>query len=592
MTEDARWRLASAVLAVALALGFVPLAASLSPAPDDATGAGGDLPRIGVGQRAEKQALAEEVLDPRPDHGEASLVRALEAAAEASAWQARTLGSTGGAGEPSEEPASPSRALATLADAFGVEVTREQADRLRALDEAPGDIPEALASLVDAHLALREAADAARPSSAVLEPPRAAGAPAEPDQRPANLGIEMVPVLHARGALLEAVQDLHAALQAAPAGIGDGCRTLAAPPAFSVSLSECDDRYTRDYALLVDAGGRDTYHNNAGGNNLAALDGACLGGQRTLAAVLVDLGEADDRFGDPEDPRGCGANGGGAGGVGVLVSGGGDDVYTAAGTAVNGGGFYGGLGLLVDAGGEDTYEGDHLGVNGGGYGPSVGLLVDGSGHDTYQADWEGANGGGAGAIGTLVDLEGDDTYRALFGATNGGASFGGTGVLADGAGDDVYAALGTATNGGAFAPGGDGFLLDRAGDDHYRADGRASNGGATLGGVGTLVDRAGDDRYHVEGACGVNGAGATEACRDREISPPGAVCRILEPAEEMGLCDPVAVVPGETRAAAGLLVDAEGTDRFEDGLVACTDCTSAPKGLGGAQVDLGSQGPG
>lgn len=333
---------------------------------------------------------------------------------------------------------------------------------------------------------------------------------------------EMMSVLQARTVLIAAAADLQLALDR---GSLDGQASLEVPPLVSIDLTEEDDIYTQDFALLIDAGGSDRYLNNAGGSNLSSADG-CGGGPitelRRASSALIDFG-GNDRY---EGEWSCGANGGGDGGGGFLFDASGDDVYLAGGNGVNGGAA-GGAGVLIDRSGSDVYSGASGGVNGGGW-RGIGFLFDEGGNDIFHSAALGVNGGGAWVgSGFLVDAGGNDHYYSYGGApsyyqgypTNGanGGGSGKTGI--EGVGLYIVAPVPTVRRGG-------GFLADGQGDDVYAAKGPGVNGGATglsylvpsyvtpygyvvgsLGASGLLVDREGNDRYFANESFGFNGGG-------------------------------------------------------------------------------------
>lgn len=377
--------------------------------------------------------------------------------------------------------AAPSEGLRALAARHGVALTPAQAADLAVLDAH--EAAPAIGRLVAAFLAYDAAtthafgaADAARLASAW---------PPTPEQI-VPLGVDLAPLLAARLALLDAVQEVRDALQDAPAA----SLATTACPAFAFDLGGGATTYASDCALILDVGGNDQYPNNAGGSSLTNGDTGSfcmLVGGTYAAAALVDLG-GDDNYG--VSTRGCGVTGGGYLGAGFLADLGGTDAYAGRTQAVNGGGF----GFLLDDGGSDDYLGAEGGVNGGG----SGILVDSAGDDFYSALSGATNGG---ALGNLVDLAGSDVYSAGGGSTNGGNGF----LLDAGESRDRYLALSWTTNGGGSS-GGVGFLLDAGGNDDYFAGYDATNG-AGASGVGALIDLGGDDHYDGDNGYGLFGIG-------------------------------------------------------------------------------------
>jgi hypothetical protein len=178
-----------------------------------------------------------------------------------------------------------------------------------------------------------------------------------------------------------------------------------------------DNLYQNDYLLIVDAGGNDTYMNNAGSNMVDVNfspptslvpgvrgRGPARGCQRAIpglaaadcvpaVAVVLDM-RGNDTFGvkqTPDHDRGCTADllirrmvtvGVGFLGVGILRdAGGGSDKYTGKTGAVGAGHIFG-VGILSDSGGNDTYSAvrnsQGFALVGG-----VGILNDESGNDNY-----------------------------------------------------------------------------------------------------------------------------------------------------------------------------------------------------------------
>lgn len=449
----------------------------------------------------------------RSSHGEdLDLKRAVAVAIVASDAQTATLGLE--QTDPGPVPAygGPSEALDRLAGVHGEQLTTDQQEAAARLDALEDPLRSALTDLVGAFLVLHSttkeayaAADVETLTSWSAQTARE-GETKDPWSSDHGFnplleaGVDLGPVLSARSQLLLAIVDLHDALQGTTALTLDTCTPVQVPPAFSIDLAECDNTYTEDFFLLVDAGGNDAYHNNAGGSNV--LDGGCPLDDAGSAAALVDLG-GNDVFGDPSNPRGCGVNGGGANGAGLLVSAGGDDVFNAGVHGTNGGGNFG-SGFALNVGGNDTYTGASIGVNGGSNG-GIGMLVDLAGDDLYEAGGGGTNGGSFGGSGTLIDGSGDDEYRAGGSATNGGASASGAGFLLDASGENAYQAGSPGTNGGGSGLQGAGFLLDGPGGSTFQAGPYGTNGGGSgVAGVGLLVSLGGDDSF-VANERGTNG---------------------------------------------------------------------------------------
>lgn len=469
-----------------------------------------------VQQRAQLQT-SRELLDLLAYPWPGALTKAVALAKAGSAAQARTTALDASAASTTELHVSPAQAAVALASLYDLDV---DAGQLARLDQIAGPERDALARLIDAFASMRTAARVAFTSG------------------DADAVHDLAGVFAARGRMLDAVVALREAMGPVLSATGP-CSPITVPPAFSIDLDTCDNTYTEDIALLVDAAGNDTFFNNAGGSN----------GFNDGAGALIDL-SGDDRYGDPAAPRSHGVNGGGYLGVGFLLDAEGSDIYTAGGHGTNGGS-HNGSGFLVDVAGSDTYTAGDTGTNGGSCNGN-GFLLDVAGNETYTAGWECTNGGGA----FLVDVAGNDTYTAGSYGTNGGGFSGLNGFLLDAAGNDTYIAGSGGTNGGGYIVDpyrGTGFLLDAAGNDTYTAGRYGTNGGG-YGGAGVLLDASGDDAYtaHLSYTADLYGTN------------------------------------GGANRGTGFLLDAEGSDTYLD-LVsgAGADCTVVPKGtFFGAQIDL------
>ncbi len=268
--------------------------------------------------------------------------------------------------------------------------------------------------------------------------------------------------------------------------------------------------------ILIDYGGDDTYH------GVRRLQGQAIGG----VGILIDRGGNDDYH------AAMWAQGfGGPLGLGLLDDVDGDDHYYAGGLYLDsydetpgyegwsqgiGAGLRqvsnGGIGVILDGGGDDVYEFDYI-SHGGGYWLGMGFARDFGGNDqrlgaTRKAFHGGARGerrfqrfsNGFGchyALGFCFDDSGNDTYNGTIMCV-GFAWDVAVGVLCDFQGDDRYA--GTQGNG---AQAGLGIIFDYGGDDHYRGSkqGRASSRisyhdlPACGGNFSFVIDYGGKDQY-------------------------------------------------------------------------------------------------
>lgn len=593
------------------------------------------------------------LLDEDAAHG-SDLAKTIAHAKIATMWQAEALGLASSDPIPLIGHETPSEALLELAWSHGVVPTAAELDAMRGLDLQPEAIHSSLARFIDAFIAMEQAgrnafaeADTARliahldgPASidvlqrsldqstgpnghqghetlSVIEPPSSSDLLIEG-------GVDLTFLLPTRNQFLDAIQGLNDALDERGIQNAQTCAPVEVYPVFSIDLDQCDNTYTRDHALILDAGGNDVYHNNAGGSGMVAdevtkefssdpcqiLKNPPLGVMYPVnVAALVELGEGADQYGDSQSPRSCGANGGGSVGVGFLLDDGGDDRYVADTFGTNGGGATG-AGFLLDVGGDDSYTATDFGTNGGGA-IGMGSLIDGGGNDRYVADGRGVNGGadiggvaflhdaggndiyttmragtnggGAGGIGYLLDASGDDVYTATEGGTNGGGVLG-IGFLFDAGGIDTYSSIDVGSNGGGAL--GVGHLVDLDGDDRYIAGNEATNGGGNLAGVGFLFDASGDDTY-IAGNEGANGGGFFNGV-GLLFDAFGDDTYTAGTDGTNGGGNWFAILSGINLRGIGSLIDADGTDRYTDPEIpggSCMDCTILQKGGEGFQID-------
>ena len=162
--------------------------------------------------------------------------------------------------------------------------------------------------------------------------------------------------------------------------------------------------------------------------------------------------------------------------------------------------YAGGVGLIIEGGGNDIYATDIFG-QGGAYWYGLGAIVDKSGHDKYNS-YQYAQGSGIHlAVGLLKDYDGWDFYTSN-GVSQGCGHDYGVGILDDVKGNDNYSAYSLSQ--GAGNANGIGILLDRSGRDGYlnKEPGNTRGYGnprREYGSIGLFVDGAGDDFYSVSG---------------------------------------------------------------------------------------------
>ncbi len=278
-----------------------------------------------------------------------------------------------------------------------------------------------------------------------------------------------------------------------------------------------DTYQPREYLLILDMGGNDTYL-GVGGNRSAGHPITVVIDLRGNDRYLQDrqvasrgIEKTPDRKKRPVSP----CIGGAVMGYAFVLDLQGDDVYTAL--HLTQGAAHFGVGVLLDAAGNDRYECYTSGQGSADWG--IGLLVDRSGDDSYRCFSMAQGYGGTKGYGLLLDVSGSDQYIAddqtldfpspqsdkhnvsmAQGAGNGrradytdGHSLaGGIGILIDGAGNDTYSC-------GVFGQGvgywyGLGILSDGGGDDMYEGVWYVQGASAHFA-VGVLEDVSGDDRY-------------------------------------------------------------------------------------------------
>ena len=282
--------------------------------------------------------------------------------------------------------------------------------------------------------------------------------------------------------------------------------------------------------ILIDQGGNDRYHaamwsqgfgHTAGFGVLEDVDGRdyyYLGGMY------------EDSY--PEHPgyegwgQGLGSgfrggSGSACGGIGMLLDGGGDDIYEFDYIA-HGGGYWLGVGMMRDFGGNDQhiaatrqdYHGNQRPEGGGtrsgiqprwqrfssGFGChyALGFCFDDAGDDYYEGTIMGMGMGWDLSVGYQCDFGGNDRYLARGGLMQGTGAQASLGVLLNYFGNDTYQGgsqgyaspsvdpkyHNTAQSGGNFS-----FLVDYGGKDAY-STGVKNNSYNTRGSAsGFLVDR-------------------------------------------------------------------------------------------------------
>ncbi len=248
--------------------------------------------------------------------------------------------------------------------------------------------------------------------------------------------------------------------------------------------------YQRDFAVIIDLGGDDTYR---------------LFEQHGYLNLIVDESGDDSYFGGDYDIA-CGRLG-----VSVILERGGDDQYGARNFAVGAGAF--GVGVLIDETGDDRYGGDTFVQGAGCFG--VGILRDLSGNDVYEGALYAQGFASTYGIGILADDGGNDRYlirqvyldeiRYLdhYLSMSQGFAIGfrpdlpaGIGVILEGGGNDYY--VSDIFGQGAAYWYGLGAIVENGGNDNYVGYQYVQGSGTHIA-LGLLIDESGDDNYVAKG---------------------------------------------------------------------------------------------
>jgi hypothetical protein len=310
--------------------------------------------------------------------------------------------------------------------------------------------------------------------------------------------------------------------------------------------------YERDFAVIIDIGGDDTYQMSGHRCPVRVIideagDDSYLGGEFDIACGRFGVSILLDRQGDDLYSARSFSIGAGVFGVGILIDESGDDRYHGD-TFTQGAGCFG-IGILSDLSGNDQYDGalyaqgfastygigvledahgndryivrpvyldeirylDHyLSMSQGfaiGFRPDlpagIGLLFEGGGNDYYISDIFGQGAAYWYGMGAIVERGGNDNYVG-YQYVQGSGTHIALGLLIDDGGDDNYVAKGVAQGCGHDLS--LGFLYDRSGDDTY-ASFDLSQGAGNANGIGLLIDEAGDDTYAVKRSTNTQGYG-------------------------------------------------------------------------------------
>ena len=226
--------------------------------------------------------------------------------------------------------------------------------------------------------------------------------------------------------------------------------------------------------LLVDRNGNDIYSANTYSQGFGMTEGVGaiidnIGNDSYLINSLsLDIGRYEDHFISMCQGYGLGMRPYYAGGIGLIIEGGGNDIYNSD-IFGQGGAYWYSLGAIVDNSGHDKYN-SYQYAQGSGIHLAVGLLKDLDGWDFYSSNGVSQGCGHDYAFGLLYDVKGNDNYSA-YSLSQGAGNANGIGILIDGSGRDGYLNKEPGNTRGYGNPrreyGSLGLFLDASGTDFY-----------------------------------------------------------------------------------------------------------------------------
>lgn len=249
--------------------------------------------------------------------------------------------------------------------------------------------------------------------------------------------------------------------------------------------------------LLRDDDGTDTYVAQAQGQGFGATRGLGMlhdarGNDQYLASSpFQDVLRYEDHQTTFTQGVALGYRPLASGGIGILVDGNGNDLYSCD-IYGQGAAYWFGLGAIVDMSGSDRYQAYQY-AQGSGVHLATGIVVDESGDDVYVSHGVSQGCGHDYALGSLVDVSGNDAY-IVESLSLGGGNANATSLFIDVAGNDSYIAMNTTNTMGYSdfrrTQGMIGLFLDGSGDDRY---GESLRNGTTSvqSTYGAFVDVAG-----------------------------------------------------------------------------------------------------
>src|SRR4030095_13849447 len=226
--------------------------------------------------------------------------------------------------------------------------------------------------------------------------------------------------------------------------------------------------------LVVDREGNDFYIANSYSQGFGMTEGVgAIIDDKGNDSYLVDsrsldIGRDEDHYVSMCQGYGLGFRPFYAGGIGLIIEGGGNDIYNTD-IFGQGGAYWYSLGTIVDKSGHDKYNGYQY-SQGAGIHLAIGLLKDYDGWDFYTSNGVSQGCGHDFGFGMLWDVKGNDNYSA-FSRSQGAGNANGIGMLIDQSGVDGYLNKYPGISRGYGNPrreyGSIGIFLDASGDDYY-----------------------------------------------------------------------------------------------------------------------------
>lgn len=233
--------------------------------------------------------------------------------------------------------------------------------------------------------------------------------------------------------------------------------------------------------LLFDKSGNDLYVSNSYSQGFGMTEGIGAlidnsgNDNYVIDARSLDIGRYEDHFISMSQGYGLGFRPYYAGGIGLIIEGGGNDFY-ATDIFGQGGAYWYGIGCIAEKSGHDKYN-SYQYAQGAGIHLAVGLLKDSDGWDFYTSDGVSQGCGHDFGFGLLIDERGNDNYSA-YSLSQGAGNANGIGMLVDKSGRDGYLNKEPGNSRGYGNSrreyGSLGIFLDESGEDFYSAAGRDS----------------------------------------------------------------------------------------------------------------------